>query len=79
VNKPRNETNGTGVNNGVIKPIKNMRITNGQGYMGGKMNGIEEKRMRYDFAKQNEIADKLHEDLLKYIKIRETFKKDNRK
>jgi len=45
VNKPRNETNGTGVNNGVIKPIKNMRITNGQGYMGGKMNGIEEKRM----------------------------------
>jgi hypothetical protein len=45
VNKPRNETNGTGVNNGVIKPIKNMRITNGQGYMGGKMNEIEEKRM----------------------------------
>jgi len=36
----------------------------------------EEKRMRYDFVKQNEIADKLHENLLKYIKIKETFNRD---
>lgn len=29
--------------------------------------------MKYDFAKQNEIADRLHEDLLQYIKIKETL------
>jgi len=33
----------------------------------------EKEKMKYDFVKQNEIADKLHEDLLKYIKIKETF------